>query len=126
METGTHLIWVSEQFFPIGRGRPQGINPEIDVAAVRRKDDVLIFVGCILHERSFAVRRNVVKHQTLRAVRVTHHSRHIIAVGRDSGDPHVFAVDHFLNGIVLKRDSLFPACDEVRDGCERKNCRRAD
>ena len=110
----------------IRRRRAQGINPEIDVAAVRRKDDVPIFVRCILHNRPFAVRGNVVKHQAPRTVRVTHDSRQVIAVGRNGGQLDGFAVHSLLDGIMLKGHLLLSDPKIIRSCAQRKDCNRAD
>src|SRR5277367_2258643 len=43
-----HSIWIYDAHYP-----------EIDIAAIRRKDDVLIDIGHILHNRPFAIGGNV-------------------------------------------------------------------
>jgi hypothetical protein len=80
----------------IGPGLPQGVDPEIDVAAIRRKRDVMIVVGRILDNRSLAVGRNVVQQEGLRTIRVMQHGRQIDTVRRDGETHYVFAVDHSL------------------------------
>ena len=65
---------------PIGPGLSRGIDPEIDVAAIRRKRDAIIFVGRILDNGSLAVGWNVVKHEGLRTVRIIQHGRQIDTV----------------------------------------------
>ena len=109
-----HSIWIYDAHYP-----------EIDIAAIRRKDDVLIDIGCILHNRPFAIGGNVMNQQAP-TLRIPHDSRQIIAIRRDRGHLYVFTVYQTLDGIVLKRHLLVPGHQAVCDSHSGKDCHHTD